>query len=74
MVYVKRKDNETTGAMVRRFTRRVQLSGVLLNSRKRRRFIAKPSKRAVRESALRRSVARKERAWLDKLGKLKDER
>ena len=73
MVEVKRRDRETTGAMLRRFTRRVQQSGALLNARKLRFYKGKPTKRVVRESALRRIGIKKERATLEKLGKLKDE-
>lgn len=74
MVEVKRRERETTGAMLRRFTRRVQQSGVLLNARKKRFYKAKPTKHTVRESALRRLVIQKERRKLEKLGKLKDEK
>lgn len=71
MVYIKRKDRETTAAMLRRFTRRVQQSGILLRARRTRFFQSRPTKRAVRERALRRAVLLKERERLMKLGKLK---
>ncbi len=74
MVEVKRRERETTGAMLRRFTRRVQQSGVLLNARKKRFYKGKPTKRTIRDSALRRIGIKKERAILEKLGKLKDEK
>lgn len=70
MVEVRRKENETTGAMLRRFTRKVQLSGVLIGARKKKFYQAKPTRRTVRERALRRIVKVKERARLEKLGKL----
>ncbi|MDP3778625.1 MAG: hypothetical protein Q8R30_01075 [bacterium] len=73
MVEVKRRERETTGAMLRRFTRRVQMSGALLNARKKRFHTAKPTKRITRDSALRRIGIKKERAKLEKLGKLKEE-
>ena len=73
MVEVKRRERETTGAMLRRFTRRVQQSGVLLNARKKRFYKGTPTKKVVRDSALRRIGIKKERAKLEKLGKLKDE-
>lgn len=60
--------------MLRRFTRRVQQSGVLLNARKKRFHKPKLTKRVVRDSALRRMAIKKERAKLEKLGKLKDEK
>ena len=34
MIEARRKDNETTGAFLRRFTRKVQRSGVLIRSRR----------------------------------------
>ena len=74
MVEVKRRERETTGAMLRRFTRRVQQSGVLLNARKKRFYKGKQTKRVVHESALRRLEMKKARAKLEKLGKLKDEK
>lgn len=74
MVEVKRRERETIGAMLRRFTRRVQQSGTLINARRGRFYRAAPTKRAVREGALRRAIMTKQRAKLEKLGKLKDER
>lgn len=72
MVYAKRKDRETVGAMLRRFTRRVQASGVLIRARRTRFYQSKPTKRARRERALRRRALAEERARLVKLGKLKE--
>lgn len=73
VVLVKKKENETTGAMLRRFTRRVQQSGVLIQSRKLRFYHSKPTKRAVRGRALRRNIKNKERERLEKLGKLPED-
>ena len=70
MVFVRRKENETLGALMRRFTRRVQLSGVLLNARKRKHYTSEPNRRMRRDSALRKIHAQKRLAWLDKLGRL----
>lgn len=70
MVYTKRRDRETTASLLRRFTRRVQQSGVLVRARKVRFYGSKPTKRALRERALRRMAKRKERERLLKLGKL----
>lgn len=73
MVYVKRKDRETTASLLRRFTRRVQASGILIRARKARFFEPKSTRRALRERALRRLTILKERERLAKLGKLKEE-
>lgn len=74
MVEVRRRENETTGAMLRRFTRRVQQSGILLRARKGRFYNPKSTKRVVRERALRRIVLQKERVRLEKLGKLPEQK
>lgn len=70
MVEVRRRDNETVGAMLRRFTRRVQQSGALLRARKERFYVSGLTKRQMRERALRRIKLGKERVRLEKLGKL----
>ena len=69
MVEVRKREHETTGAMVRRFTRRVQQSGILVQARKLKFHKGKPTKRQSRESALRRITLSKERTRLEKLGK-----
>lgn len=74
MVEVRKRENETTGAMLRRFTRRVQQSGILIRARKMRYYEPKPKKRAIRERALRRIQVNKERTRLDKLGKLDEDK
>ena len=74
MVEVRRREHETTAAMLRRFTRRVQQSGILIHTRKLKFRASKPSRRSVRERALRRIVMAKERVRLEKLGKAVDER
>jgi len=74
MLEVRRKENETVGALLRRFTRRVQQSGVLIGARKLKFHAAKPTKRAVRVRALRRIIKQKERVRLEKLGKAEKER
>jgi len=53
-VEVKRKEKEPIGSLLRRFTRRVQQSGVLLNARKGRFYHKPKTKRQIRASALRR--------------------
>ncbi len=69
MVEVRKKEHETTGAMLRRFTRQVQQSGILIRSRRTRFYDKPPTKRAIRERALRRIKKQKERTRLEKLGK-----
>ncbi|MDP3710533.1 MAG: 30S ribosomal protein S21 [bacterium] len=74
MVQVRKREGETAGAMLRRFTRRVQQSGALIESRKRRFYKYPPTKIEKRARALRRIKTTKERTRLAKLGKPVDER
>lgn len=74
MAEIRRKEHETMPAMLRRFTRSVQQSGVLLQSRKTRFYASKPTKLQTKKQALRRIKAKKERDRLEKLGKLEEER
>ncbi len=73
MVEVRRREHETIGAMLRRFTRRVQQSGVLMQVRKKRFYKSAPTRRAIRAGALRRAEVTRERVKLQKLGKLNEE-
>lgn len=70
MVQIRKKEGETAGAMLRRFTRRVQQSGVLLEARHRRFYKYPPSRREMRVSALRRIKITGDVEKLAKLGKL----
>ncbi len=56
--------------MLRRFTRRVQQSGILINARRLKSYKPAQSRRQTREHALRREKKTAERMRLDKLGKL----
>lgn len=71
-VEVKRKEKEPVGSLLRRFTRRVQQSGVLLNARKSR-FYQKPkTKRQEKQSALRREQLRAQRKDMMKMGLIEE--
>ncbi len=73
MIEVKKKDNESVGSLLRRFSRKVQQSGLLLQARSVRFQEKSKSRTERRKSALRRNqiVAQKERDR--KLGKLEEE-
>ncbi len=72
VVEVRRKEKEPVGSLLRRFTRRVQQSGVLLNARQAR-FYRKPkTKRQVKASALRREQLRSQRREMMKMGLLEE--
>ncbi|HLD25812.1 MAG TPA: 30S ribosomal protein S21 [Candidatus Andersenbacteria bacterium] len=70
MVEVRKRDNESTDSLLRRFSRKVQQSGVLLQARKVRFFERKKGRRKLREEAMRRSALQAERERLIKLGEL----
>lgn len=70
MIDVKRKRGESFEAMLRRFSRRVQLSGTMRQARKIRFHDEGKSKTAVRKSALRRLELQKQYDKLKKMGKL----
>ncbi|MBI3304919.1 hypothetical protein HYZ80_01160 [Candidatus Parcubacteria bacterium] len=72
-VEVKRKERETTGSLLRRFTRRVQQSGILIRARKVRFYASERTKRERRLSALHRERIKAERERLRKLGLLTEE-
>lgn len=70
MVEVRKRDNEGTDSLVRRFSRKVQQSGVLLQARKIRFHARKKSRRKLREEAQRRTELQTERERLIKLGEI----
>lgn len=72
-IEVKKREKESTQGLLRRFTRRVQQSGVLINSRRNRFYVPPLTKRQKRLGALTRLKNRKEREKLYKLGKLEHE-
>lgn len=70
-VEVRRKPRESTSSMLRRFSRKVQLSGILLSAKKSR-FQKKPrSKNLRKKDAMYREKMGKERERMEKLGLLK---
>ena len=71
---VKRKKSETFESLVRRFHKKLQQSGRLIQSRKIR-FHEQPINRTqAKKDALRRLDIGEKREYLKKIGKLKDER
>jgi len=70
VVEVRRKEGESTESMVRRFTRKVQQSGVLIRARKNRYRQKIKSKNVQRTNALKRAEMREEREELRRMGKL----
>ena len=73
MIEVKKKDNESVGSLLRRFSRKVQQSGLLLQARSSRFQEKTKSKTERRKSALRRNVIVAQKEKDRKLGKLEEE-
>lgn len=70
MIETKRKDSEAIGAFLRRFSRKVQQSGVLVRARKIRFKADTETRREKQLAATRRAANFKAREKLFKLGKL----
>jgi len=73
MIEVKRRKGETFDALLRRFQRRMQASGKILQAKKVRFHGKDPSRNKRRESALRREDMRKNYEYMFKTGQLKEE-
>ena len=71
-IEVRKKDKETAISLLRRFSRRVQQSGVLLNARHSRFYTKPKTKRQQKASALRREQLRAQRKHLLKMGLLEE--
>lgn len=70
MVEVKKKDGETNESLLRRFSRKIQQSGILIRARRLRFYERTKSRNLQRKSALKRAELREEREELKKLGKI----
>ena len=73
MAEIKRKKGETFESLLRRFNKKLQQSGRLIQSRKIRFFEKPKNKNKIRQEALRRKEINEKREYLKKIGKLKEE-
>ena len=71
IIEVKKNPNENNQSVLRRFSRRIQESGIIQRVKGNRYNERKESKIKVKKSALRRIVRRKEIEKLRKLGKIR---
>lgn len=67
---VRKKERETSQNLIRRFTKNIQRSGILLRARKIRFKERKKSEQMKKRAALRREKLKKEYERLRKLGKV----
>ncbi|MFC1687068.1 30S ribosomal protein S21 [Patescibacteria group bacterium] len=72
MVEVKKKESESLEGLLRRFSKRVQQSGVLIRAKKGRFHEKGKTKREMRLEASRRVLVRDKKEYLRKIGKLDD--
>ena len=70
MIEVRKKERETSSALLFRFMRRVKRSGVLKESRKRRFYDRATSRRDRKLSALHKTAKKKEVVRMKKMGLL----
>ena len=73
MVEVKRKKGESFEALLRRFSRRIQQSGRVLQAKKVRFHKPEGNKNSLRSAALRREYLSARREYMLKSGKMKEE-
>ena len=69
-IEVRKKTDESMEAMIRRFTKRVQQSGIIWRVRRGRFFEAAKSKNEKRKDTLRRIEINSRQEYLRKIGKL----
>lgn len=71
LIEVKKNPNENNGSLLRRFSRRIQESGIIRRVKGNRYNIRKESKLKMKKSALKKIDRRREIEHLRKLGKMK---
>ncbi len=74
MVEVVKKEKETSESLIRRFSRRMQESKVLMRARKSQFNVKEKSKKQLKDDALYRKKVKKEADKLKKMGIFDDEK
>ncbi len=72
VIEVKRKKGESTEALLRRFSQRVQQSRILIKCKEAKFYAPILTKREIRERALRKEKTIKKREYLRRIGKLEE--
>lgn len=70
VIEVRKNPNENNSSVLRRFSRRIQESGIIRKVKSSRYNVRKESKLKIKNSALKRMTRRKEIEHLKKLGKM----
>jgi len=71
VIEVKKNPNENNSSILRRFSRRIQESGIIRNVKSNRYNVRKESKLKAKKSALKKMSRRREIEKLKKMGKMK---
>lgn len=71
VIEVKKNPNENNSSILRRFSRRIQESGIIRSVKAKRYNVREESKLKAKKSALKRMERRREIEKLKKLGKMK---
>lgn len=72
-ITLKKRDNESNERLIRRFSRRIQTSGMLLRAKKRQYFAEIKNKNRLKKDALRRLKMRVHDEYLRKIGLLEED-
>jgi len=72
LLEVRRKDGESFESLIRRFTKKTIQSGKILQAKKVRFFTKDKTKRALKDSALRRNKISSKMDYLKRIGKLEE--
>lgn len=72
MVQVKKRENESSESLIRRFTKKIQQSGLIIRAKKGQHFAKPLTKDKLRENAVRRSKTREKIEYLKKIGKFEE--
>ncbi|MEK7189001.1 MAG: hypothetical protein AAB671_00645 [Patescibacteria group bacterium] len=72
-ITIKRRENESNERLLRRFSRRIQTSGLLLRTKRRAHFEREKNESQKKKDALRRLAMRTKEEYLRKIGELSEE-
>ncbi|MBI2636908.1 MAG: 30S ribosomal protein S21 [Parcubacteria group bacterium] len=72
-ITLKRRENESNERLIRRFSRRIQTSGLLLRTKRRQYFERPKNESQKKKDALRRLGMRAREEYLRKIGELSEE-
>ncbi|MFZ5390840.1 MAG: 30S ribosomal protein S21 [Patescibacteria group bacterium] len=70
---MKKKEGESVDSLIRRFSKKVQQSGIILRTKKRQHFEPAKNKTEQRSNAVRRQQIRDRKEYLRKTGQLTEE-